>query len=442
MRSRWIVTVAIGASIAGCAPGSPLREAVRPSSPYERYAQSLRDAGLDRTALGRDWLAAGDAALATATPVDLPLRETGYLPPDEPAARAWQFNLVQGRRLVIAVETVAADPFGVYIDLFQRRDDPPELRLVASAEAGAAQLEFQPGGDGSFVLRLQPELLRGGRFTITEQTTATLVFPIEGRDGRRLARSFGDPRDAGGRQHQGLDIFAPRGTRVVAAAGGVVSSASTDNLGGNVVWVRTLRGQSHYYAHLDEQLVAAGARVRAGDAVGTVGNTGNARTTPPHLHFGIYHSSGAVDPFPFVFTGTAAPPPVTVDTGALGSWRRVSSGTLRLRAAPALTAAIVRDLPEHTLVHIEGAIRDWYRVRLPDATPGFVSGRLTESTERPVRTVSSGAGPLLDRPTMTAAPIAELEAGARLPVLGRFADFLFVRSPDGREGWIRLPAAS
>ena len=115
--------------------------------------------------------------------------------------------------------------------------------------------------------------------------------------------------------------------------------------------------------------------------------TGNARTTAPHLHFGIYRrGSGAIDPFPFVFTGTARPAPVTADTDALGSWRRVSSGNVRLRAAPALTAPIVRDLPQHTVVHIDGAVQDWYRVQLPDGTAGFVSGRLTESTGQPVRT--------------------------------------------------------
>jgi SH3-like domain-containing protein len=340
---------------------------------------------------------------------------------------------------VINVETIAADPFRVYLDLFELRGDPPQPQLVASADEGAGQLEFEPERDGTFVLRLQPELLRGGRFTITEHTTATLMFPIEGRQGRSIVSSFGDPRDAGGREHQGIDIFAPRGTRVVAAAEGSVSSASTNNLGGNVVWIRTSRGQSHYYAHLDEHLVSAGTHVRPGEPIGTVGNTGNARTTAPHLHFGIYRrGSGAIDPFPFVFTGTAKPAPVTADTDALGSWRRVSSGNVRLRAAPALTAPIVRDLPRHTVIHIDGAVHDWYRVQLPDGTAGFVSGRLTESTARPVRIARTGAVQLLDRPMVTAAPIADLEARPRLPVLGRFDDFLFVRTPNGREGWIQL----
>jgi len=438
MRFPWIFALATGA-LCGCAPGSPLREAVRPSSPYERYAESLRDAGLDKTALGGDWLSAGRGVLSNATPVDLPVRETGYLSPGEPAARAWRFSLAHGRRLVINVETIAAEPFRVYLDLFELRGDPPDLQLVASAEADAAQLEFEPERGGTFVLRLQPELLRGGRFTITEHTTATLTFPIEGREGDRIASSFGDPRDGGGRDHQGLDIFARRGTRVVAAADGWVTSAGTSNLGGNVVWIRSSRGQSHYYAHLDEQLVAPGARVRAGEPIGTVGNTGNARTTAPHLHFGIYRrGSGAIDPFPFVFTGSARPAPVTANTDALGSWLRVSNANVRLRAAPALSAPIVRDLPQHTVVYADGAVRDWYRVQLPDGTAGFVSGRLTESTDQPIRTERAGSVRLLDRPMVTAAPIEDLDAPVRLPILGRFGDFLFVRTPGGREGWVQL----
>jgi hypothetical protein len=123
---------------------------------------------------------------------------------------------------------------------------------------------------------------------------------------------------------------------------------------------------------------------------------------------------------------------------ALGSWRRVSAGRVQLRRAAALTAPPVRDLPQHTLVYIEGAVRDWYRVQLPDSTAGFVRARLTEATRLPVRTTRAGPLPLLDRPLMNAAPIADLEARSRLSVLGRFDDFVFVRAPDGREGWVLL----
>jgi murein DD-endopeptidase MepM/ murein hydrolase activator NlpD len=98
-----------------------------------------------------------------------------------------------------------------------------------------------------------------------------------------------------------VDIFAPRGTPVLAAAGGVVTSVGTNGLGGNVVWIaRPMRGERHYYAHLDRQAVSAGTFVNEGDVIGYVGNTGNARGTAPHLHFGIYASGGAVDPLPYI----------------------------------------------------------------------------------------------------------------------------------------------
>lgn len=84
------------------------------------------------------------------------------------------------------------------------------------------------------------------------------------------------------------------------AASGGVAVPGTNRLGGNVVWLRDpARGLTHYYAHLDTVLVASGQRVRRGDTLGTVGNTGNARATPPHLHFGLY-DGGALDPEPFL----------------------------------------------------------------------------------------------------------------------------------------------
>ena len=99
-----------------------------------------------------------------------------------------------------------------------------------------------------------------------------------------------------------MDIFAPRGTPALAAIDGYVSRVGTNNLGGNVIF---LSDQSHginlYYAHLDSFNVAQGKRVHLGDTLGFVGNTGNARTTGTHLHFGIYESgTRAIDPLPFI----------------------------------------------------------------------------------------------------------------------------------------------
>ena len=86
--------------------------------------------------------------------------------------------------------------------------------------------------------------------------------------------------------------------------------------GEKTVWLRDgERGLSYYYAHLDSQLVRAGEYVERGDTVGLVGNTGNARTTPPHLHFGIY-ANGARDPYPYLQGEDAPPTPPAVAPGS------------------------------------------------------------------------------------------------------------------------------
>jgi murein DD-endopeptidase MepM/ murein hydrolase activator NlpD len=121
-------------------------------------------------------------------------------------------------------------------------------------------------------------------------------------DGRAVGSSFGSARDSGRRRHEGIDIFAPRGTPVIAAVDGWVTRQTSNRLGGKVVWLwAPARRVSLYYAHLDEHAVTPGERVTAGDIIGYVGNTGNARHTPAHLHFGVYAAlAGAVDPSPFV----------------------------------------------------------------------------------------------------------------------------------------------
>jgi hypothetical protein len=80
-------------------------------------------------------------------------------------------------------------------------------------------------------------------------------------------------------------------------------------------------------------------------------------------------------------------------------------------------------------------------VQLPDGASGFVSEGLTRPTREPVRTIRRGSAQLLDRPVAAAALIANVETSSRLAVLGRFNDFLLVRTPDGTEGWIVSPPA-
>jgi len=274
-------------------------DVVAPLSPHARYARALKEAGLDETALGRDWVSRADEAVAAPSGATLPFEASGTFDAARPEAVAWRFPARRGSRIEVEVELEASDA-RVFIDLFAQTEDGPRLR--ASAADGERSLRHEPDRNGVFILRIQPELLRGGRYTVRQRAVATLLFPVEGATARAVGSRFGDPRDGGSRDHQGVDIFAPRGTPVLAAADGWVTGATENRLGGKVVWVwNPASGEALYYAHLDRQEVSPGARVRAGDVIGRVGNTGNARGTPPHLHFGIYEpGQGAVDPLPFI----------------------------------------------------------------------------------------------------------------------------------------------
>ncbi len=318
---RWALSgLVILTATVGCRRVAELRERVVPSSPREQYAERLRSVGLETTALGSEWLRAGDAALLLARSVTLPSREVSYFAPGEAAAVGYRTRVRRGQRLVVQTEARVGVPLLLFVDVFRATGDSASpLERVASADSGVAAIETVARDDGEYIVRVQPELLRGGQFTVTLRAAASLAFPVEGRDSRAVRSFWGASRDAGSRRHEGVDIFAPRGTPVVAATDGTVARVHATAIGGNVVWLRDERApQSLYYAHLDRQLVSEGARVRVGDTLGLVGNTGNAQTTTPHLHFGVYRRGGAVDPFPYVDEPRGEPARVSADLAAFG----------------------------------------------------------------------------------------------------------------------------
>ncbi len=116
--------------------------------------------------------------------------------------------------------------------------------------------------------------------------------------------SFSDTWGAarsGGRSHKGVDIFADTGIPIYAYTGGTVRLTSS-RLGGISLWVEADTGDEYYYAHLSAYAegITTGTRVRTGDLVGYNGQTGNARFTPPHLHWEVHPGGGeAVNPTPF-----------------------------------------------------------------------------------------------------------------------------------------------
>jgi murein DD-endopeptidase MepM/ murein hydrolase activator NlpD len=327
-----------------------------------------------------------------------------------------------------------------FLDLWEiSPDSTGSLSHVASADSGARSLSHTPRRPGTYLFRAQPELLRGGRFRISLSVAPLLAFPVGGRTERDVGSRFGAPRDGGRRSHHGIDIFAPRGTPAVAGAAGVVRRVEATDVGGNVVWLRDDRGHSLYYAHLDRSTVAQGARVAAGDTIGYVGNTGNARTTPPHLHFGIYaRGEGPVDPWWFVRRAEGRVPPLVADSALFGSLARTVPGTATLRAAPGEHAPIRTQTPTHTALRVLAGVGAWYHVRLPDGMAGYLPARQVEPVTTRVASARSERGGVVflrpDRPTPEI--LAVVAPGDSVDVLGRFGAYQLVRMPAGAAGWM------
>lgn len=131
-----------------------------------------------------------------------------------------------------------------------------------------------------------------------------LPIPVAGVKNAKLTDTWAASRGQG-RSHEGIDILAPKGTKVYSTTDGLVGSMKSNNLGGTVIWILGPGGAWHYYAHLDghKRGLKEGDYVRKGDHIGYVGNTGNARHTAPHLHYGLYlagRGRGAVNPYPYL----------------------------------------------------------------------------------------------------------------------------------------------
>ena len=137
--------------------------------------------------------------------------------------------------------------------------------------------------------------------------------------------------DVPGGWHHGDDLFAPLGTPVVAVTDGVVFSVGWNRVGGWRLWLLDAEGNQYYYAHLSgySALARNNHRVRRGQVLGFVGNTGDAITTWPHVHFEVHPNAtlylgydGAVDPTHYLAAWTrlghvaSVPPPVPLPSGA------------------------------------------------------------------------------------------------------------------------------
>ena len=133
--------------------------------------------------------------------------------------------------------------------------------------------------------------------TQPEPVAGSLPHPVPGQ---RFVDTWGAARSEG-RKHQGVDIFAKRGTPVLSTTQGVITRIGVDRLGGKFVGIQGPGRAWHYYAHLEDYAdVREHQWVEVGTVIGYVGDSGNAKGTPPHLHYGIYTLKGAVNPYTLI----------------------------------------------------------------------------------------------------------------------------------------------
>ncbi|MES1929384.1 metalloendopeptidase-like membrane protein [Salinisphaera dokdonensis CL-ES53] len=282
-------------------------------SPRAIYTLRLRIAGLEDSALGQRWRSAVDRAGADPRRFTTRYATRDEFAADRIEAHVYETSLKRGERFEIRLRRdtpCESCRSALYVSLERRAadsDDATDWTTVATLDADGHTESRVVDRDGDYRVVLQPELAAEASYEIAMARGGSIPFPVEGAGQRDIGSGFGAPRDGGARQHHGVDIFAERGTPVRAVTAGRVRTGS-GGIGGKHVWLSSgmlgIGGARYYYAHLDEFAVDASTSVEAGDVIGYVGNTGNARTTPPHLHFGIYTGFGPVDPAPFL----GAPP--------------------------------------------------------------------------------------------------------------------------------------
>lgn len=429
--ARPLSALALWLAVTGCVPTSPDAD----EQTHEEYVDTLRDAGLENSRLGETWLSEASRSLRDPVTTELPHYEAGAFLPHEARAIAYAFQAVSGQTLIIEVVPRPESTGRLFVDLFKVRDvderHDPVLAWVAG-DRGEIPLRTS----GTYVIRLQPELLATVIYDLRLELEAAVRFPVPDVGQRAVQSRFGDPRDAGRRRHEGIDIFAPRSTPVIAVADGT-AVARTNRLGGNTVWLSSGDAR-YYYAHLERAAFSGRRRVTAGDLIGFVGNSGNARTTPTHLHFGLYRSfSGAVDPLPYLQSLLLeSQRQATIDTG----FAETTASELNLRSAPRVGQRNVRTtLPRGSIARRIAGSGDWLLIRTTDGTEGWIHKDFQRSLA-PAAEAFSPEEPALIYPApgrCDLAPLRFAPEGSSLRVFGRQADALLVGDDsDGPLGWL------
>lgn len=367
---QTIIAIVLLALLAtSCTQINKVRDIVTNPSAKELYERELKDS----PRMFALWEEQAAEALFDSVAVNLPYAEKGIFAPQTFPVYSYNVTLNPGERLQVAVDTDSINTL-VFIDLYrQQTDSLGTFKKIKSAKYEATALQEEISQPGIYKILVQPEVEANTPFQLQLYREPVYRFPVAGGRNSSIQSRWGATRDGGRRSHEGIDIFAPRGTPVVAATSGRVTSTGNKGLGGKQVWVRDReRGNSLYYAHLDSIIAVPGMSVSPGDTLGLVGNTGNARTTPPHLHFGIYKGyRGAVDPF-FYVAEAEKPEVPQFPAEEITSFLVVKSSRANLRTGPSTRAAVIGAAGSNDTLRLLGRTEGWYHVNSPNHSKSFI----------------------------------------------------------------------
>ncbi len=402
--------------------------------PYEEYVRNLEKANLHNRPMVTQWIAAGEDAMKDSLIVSIPFSETGHFVSHRPDARSYQFDAMDGQVVTINGALKVTSDARVFADLFVWEKN--KWRNVAWSDSSLT-LSYELTRNARCLLRIQPELLVNAYYSLSMSVTPVLINPVSGASNKSIQSFYGASRDGGKRSHEGVDIFAKKGTPIIAPTSGTVSRVGHSRLGGKVVWMYDKkRAHSYYFAHLDSQYVSAGQKVNQGDVLGTVGNTGNARYTPPHLHFGIYQSKSK-DPLHYIKTLDAIANISAVDTTFTANPFKIGVKKSSLRRSPASKSEVILPLGKNSYVEVLAQVKDYYRVRLADGVEGYIPQKDIINADKGEQVLLTESRELLSDVDSDRTVIMMIGADTAVETLATFGDYKLIRTTEGLHGWIQ-----
>ena len=282
---------------------------------------------------------------------------------------SYKIFLEKGVRLKIETN-IDIDSLQFAVDIYGILNDTLiSKKPIVSNEANLNHLDFEVFKTGYYKIVMFPESNKKVDFNIGIYTEPVFLFPVAGKGNKDIQSYWGAARSGGKRKHEGIDIFAKRGTPVIASVDGFIATAKNSGLGGKQIWLKSgFFGKTLYYAHLDSILKTSGKNVKVGDTLGFVGNTGNAKGASPHLHFGIYNSSGAINPLAFVKKSDL--PKMKEEKVFTNGITKSAKNELRIGSGVAYKK--IETFTENTPIIILGKIDNWFHVQYSNTIEGFM----------------------------------------------------------------------